>query len=185
MGWSSQPQIERDCLSNPGGSTDFERSALRDGSEMNERIVPPRANAADVARYLVERYGGMAQLTLQKLLFYCQAASLAWSGRPMFGDRIEAWANGPVVVPFWNAHRYEGWISSVPEGNALPDAEAARIADRIFEHFGRHAPEELSDMTHSEKPWIDARRGLSPGQRGSVEIEIPVMLNHYSQEWRP
>ncbi|GAC1408039.1 MAG: DUF4065 domain-containing protein [Candidatus Velthaea sp.] len=151
---------------------------------MEEGEFTPRADACDVARYIVEKYGGMAQLALQKLLYYCQAASLAWSARPMFGDRIEAWANGPVVVPFWNRHRFEGWIGSVPEGKALSDDETKRIADRIFEHFGHYRPEQLSDMTHGEKPWINARHGLQPGQRGNVEVPIPAMYEHYSQAWR-
>jgi uncharacterized phage-associated protein len=126
---------------------------------------------------------GMEQLKLQKLLYYCQAGSLAWTPRPMFLDRIEAWANGPVVVPIWNSHRYEAWISDVPEGEPLMDANAVAIASQIFQNFGHYTPQQLSDMTHAEEPWLEARRNLPAGARGSTPISINSMRAYYRARW--
>jgi len=50
----------------------------------------------DVSRYILERMGEMTAMKLQKLCYYAQAWSLVWDERPLFDERIEAWANGPV-----------------------------------------------------------------------------------------
>ena len=152
---------------------------------MNERnaLPPPRADALDVARYLIEAYGPMAHRMLQKLLYYCQAGSLGWTGVPMFGNRIEAWANGPVVVDLWNAHRYQPWIDTVTGGQHALDPEARAIADSIWSAFGRFTANDLSDMSHREAPWRDARGTLSPGARGNVEISQEAMRDFYQRHW--
>ncbi|WP_429820290.1 Panacea domain-containing protein [Ensifer sp. B1-9] len=62
-------------------------------------------NANDVAKYILRIKGPMSAMKLQKLVYYCQAWSLVWDDRPMFDDRIEAWANGPVCVNLYNSHR--------------------------------------------------------------------------------
>lgn len=142
-----------------------------------------RSRAADVAKFIIDQRGAMAQLKLQKLLYYCQAASLAWSDRPMFSDRIEAWANGPVVAPFWNDHRYEGWISSVPEGLPISDGSVKSHIDAVLNFYGSLSPEDLADRSHREPPWKIARAGLAPGQRSSVEMTPEMMHAYYSKAW--
>ena len=39
----------------------------------------------------------MTAMKLQKLVSYAQACSLVWDDKPLFAERIEAWANGPVA----------------------------------------------------------------------------------------
>jgi uncharacterized phage-associated protein len=153
-------------------------------NDVTQRTERPAANAADVARYLIRHYGAMAQLKLQKLLYFCQAASWAWRHGPLFADRIEAWSNGPVVVSFWRNHPYEGVINAVPEGNNIEDRHIQSLIDAVYSHFGHYEPEQLSDMTHRERPWLDARRGLAEGQRGSVAITDEAM-QHYIRAWAP
>jgi uncharacterized phage-associated protein len=170
----------------------LEETPCRDGfpklelDNMDSKMVAPkaRARAADVARSLVGMTSnGMEQLRLQKLLYYCQAGSLAWTLRPMFLDRIEAWANGPVIVPIWNAHRYESWISEVPEGKPLVDPNAEMIATQIYKAFDVYTAQQLSDMTHAEEPWLQARRNLPKGASGSSPISIDSMRRYYSRAW--
>jgi len=125
----------------------------------------------------------MSQLKMQKLLYYCQAASLAWTGTPMFGDAIEAWINGPVVVSFWNNHRYEGWITAVPEGGELHDHVARQICDRVYDHYKALQGWQLRDISHQEKPWIDARGRVSRTARSNAPITTTAMLKHYRETW--
>ncbi len=56
-----------------------------------------RANVFDVATYILKKTRPCTHMKLQKLLYYAQAWSLVWDEKQLFGDRIEAWANGPVV----------------------------------------------------------------------------------------
>jgi uncharacterized phage-associated protein len=150
----------------------------------NPLPAPLASSAADVAKYLLTKSpGGMSQLKLQKLLYFCQAGSLAWTGSPMFNDEIEAWINGPVVVNFWNAHHYQGWISEVPEGNELTSPTARTICDSIYARYGDYAAWRLRDLSHEEPPWKDARKGFSDNERANVPIDATLMLRYYRKNW--
>ena len=67
------------------------------------------ANALDVAAAILKRTGPIPAMKLQKLVYYSQAWSLVWDDRPLFKDRIEAWANGPVIPNLYRAHRGHQW----------------------------------------------------------------------------
>ncbi len=36
--------------------------------------------------------------------YYCQAWALVWDGKPIFSEKIEAWANGSAVRELYDAH---------------------------------------------------------------------------------
>jgi hypothetical protein len=59
----------------------------------------------DVAEYILASLGAMSAMKLQKLMYYSQAWTLAWTDRPLFEEEIEAWAKGPVVPELYNKHR--------------------------------------------------------------------------------
>ena len=59
----------------------------------------------DVAAYILTKKHRLTAVKLQKLVYYCQAWSLVWDEKPLFRDRIEAWASGPVVKGLYLAHR--------------------------------------------------------------------------------
>ena len=64
-----------------------------------------KTRAVDVAEYILAQQGEMSAMKLHRLVYYCQAWHLAWSGRPLFDDEIQAWANGPVVVSLYELHK--------------------------------------------------------------------------------
>ena len=59
------------------------------------------ADVFDVAKYILEKQGSMTTMKLQKLVYYSQAWSIVWDEKPIFAERIEAWASGPVVRELW------------------------------------------------------------------------------------
>lgn len=63
------------------------------------------ASVHDIAAYILERRGSMSAMKLQKLVFYAQVGSLVQEGRPLFPERIIAWAHGPVVYELFDEHR--------------------------------------------------------------------------------
>lgn len=115
-------------------------------------------SAADVASYLLHKHGPQGSMKLQKLVYYCQAYSLAWTGIPMFPERIEAWKHGPVVRELWKQH--SGTFDVQPEDiNGDPETLTANdkiVADSIWESLGGFTGWELRRRTHSEKPWTEA-----------------------------
>ncbi len=119
-------------------------------------------------------------MKLQKLVYYSQAWSLVWDEQPLFSEEIEAWANGPVCPALYALHRGEFEVSAWKTGNAaaLTPSENETV-DAVLAFYGDKPTQWLSDLTHSEAPWHDARRGLGPGVRGSSEISLAAMAEYY------
>lgn len=141
------------------------------------------AKIADVAAYILREAGPMTAMKLQKLCYYAQAWSLVWDGEALFNNRIEAWANGPVVVDLYQVHKGRFTLADGDiEGN--PDAlniDEAATVDGVLMFYNDFTAHQLSELTHSEAPWRGARRlaGLQPMQRGSVEISHAAMAEYY------
>jgi len=139
------------------------------------------ANVFDVAAYILERHGPMTAMKLQKLAYYAQAWSLVWDEKPLFPERIEAWANGPVCPALYQWHRGQFKIAAPPQqGNpsVLTDTERETI-DAVLDFYGDKPSQWLSDLSHSEAPWKDARGNLRPGARGDQEISHAAMAEYY------
>lgn len=139
------------------------------------------ASANDVAKFILREAGEMTCLKLQKLLYYSQAWSLVWDDEPIFHERIEAWANGPVVPDIYNQHAGKYQVSTWPSGRIgeLTDDNIETIR-AVLGFYGQKSGFELSQITHFEDPWKDAREGLAPGQRGNRVITHSAMAEYYS-----
>ncbi len=138
------------------------------------------ASADDVAAYILRERGEMTAMKLQKLVYYSQAWSLVWDERPLFEARIEAWANGPVVPSLYQKHKGLFKVSSWPDGDPEKLSVIQReTVDSVLEFYGGKSSQWLSDLTHREDPWRDARRNLAPGERGAEEITPAAMAEYY------
>jgi len=62
----------------------------------------------------------MTAMKLQKLAYYSQAWSLVWDEKALFPEKIEAWANGPVVRALYDRHRgmFKVTLAEWPIGEA-------------------------------------------------------------------
>lgn len=135
----------------------------------------------DVAAYILSKTGAMSAMKLQKLLYYSQAWSLVWDDRPLFPERIEAWANGPVIPDLYTKHKGQFDIQSWSYGNPISLDDAAKeTVDAVLEYYAPHNAQWLSDLAHSERPWREARAGLAEGERGNREITLESMMEFYS-----
>ncbi len=134
----------------------------------------------DVAAYILQKRHPISALKLQKLVYYCQAWSLVWDERPLFDERIEAWANGPVVPELYREHRGDYTVSTLRRGD--PDClsrKAKETVDAVLSFYGDRSPQWLSDLTHMETPWIKAYGATPPGQRCRNEISLADMAEYY------
>lgn len=141
------------------------------------------ATAFDVAQYILSKYESVSAMKLQKLVFYSQAWSLVWDDAPIFGNKIEAWANGPVVRDLYDAHRGKFQVDkNTFEALARGELSVEQIEtiDTVLGSYGSKSPQWLSDQTHAEAPWKIAREGLSDGERGEREISLASMAEFYT-----
>lgn len=137
----------------------------------------------DVAKYILQKTGPISAMKLQKLVYYSQAWNLVWEESPLFDERIEAWANGPVCPALYECHRGQFIVSTnsfqLGDAKTLNSSQMENI-DKVLEVFGDKSAQWLSDLTHSESPWVDAREGCSPMERSSSEITHAAMHEYYS-----
>lgn len=139
-----------------------------------------------VAKYILEQKGTITTMKLQKLCYYSQAWSLAWYETPLFSEDFQAWANGPVCPDLFEFHKGKFAICSdeLPQlcGSELLTSEQKKIIDKILEFYGDKEAHWLSELTHMERPWRDARQKANalPGDYCSEIITKDSMLDYYS-----
>lgn len=137
--------------------------------------------AIDIACHILNELGPMTTMKLQKLVYYCQAWSLVWDDKPLFNDPIEAWANGPVVPNLYEAHRGKFKLGSGDLGNTCKKLNSTQIAtiEAVLKFYGKKTSQWLSDLTHQEGPWRNARKGVPPGERSNKVITLAAMAEYY------
>ncbi|NQT38260.1 MAG: DUF4065 domain-containing protein [Planctomycetes bacterium] len=140
------------------------------------------ANVFDVAAYILEKQGGLTHMKLQKLVYYSQAWSLVWDEEPLFDERIEAWINGPVARSLYGHLRQifrvlpDNLIRGESSSLTAPQCETV---DAVLKAYGSKTSQWLSDLTHMEFPWREARKGLAPNDRSEREITHASMAEYY------
>ncbi|MFH0924857.1 MAG: type II toxin-antitoxin system antitoxin SocA domain-containing protein [bacterium] len=135
----------------------------------------------DVASYILKKIGTMTTMKLQKLVYYSQAWSLVWDEVPLFKEPIEAWMSGPVVRELFNYHRGQFQISSVATGNPdiLNTTTQKETVEAVVNYYGKYSSQWLSDLTHKEDPWKNARHNILDTQRGNKIISLQSMAEYY------
>lgn len=126
----------------------------------------------------------MTHLRLQKLVYYCQAWSLAIRDKPLFPDKFQAWPHGPVCPNLWSSFKQYGF-GEIPPSAAKSDFSSALSEDEIeflsevWRVYGGYTAKRLEDMTHSEAPWKAARGDLAPHVKSEEEITQESMKHFY------
>src|SRR5690242_4725352 len=118
------------------------------------------ASVHDVAAYILAKDGPMSAMKLQKLCYFSYGYHVAWEDEPLFTERFQAWANGPVAPTLYAQHRgryvlEQGEITGNP--GALSAGQKESI-DVVLENLGAYTAHQLSEISHHENgPWHMAR----------------------------
>ena len=137
------------------------------------------ATVHDVAAYILKKSGPMTAMKLEKLVYYCQAWSLVWDENPLFREKIEAWANGPVAPALYKKHRGDYKVSKWDGNCSALSATQKETINAVLKFYGGKTSQWLSDLTHQETPWREARKGTPPGEPSSAEITHAAMAEYY------
>ena len=136
------------------------------------------------ARYLICKSADITPMALQKLLYFAQAFFYALFGNEFFPDDCQAWAHGPVFPDIYYKYKEYG---SDPIGKPTDDlsedfdklnTREISLLDAIIGSFGLYSGLVLRDITHKERPWLEARGDLNPEDR-SVAIIKRETINKY------
>lgn len=136
----------------------------------------------DIVKYILSQTGDISAMKLQKLVYYSQAWSLVWDDKPLFDSKIEAWVGGPVVPDLYQEHKGKFTVSVDDFKGEVSNLSSDNIStiDEVLKAYADKNAQWLSDLTHMEDPWLNARKGLSGSQRGNNEITLASMGEYYS-----
>ncbi len=132
-----------------------------------ERII-------DVAQYIYDEYKRQSgevidEMKLHKLLYFSQRESLAITNEPMFPETFEGWKYGPVSKEVRALYTEDGMYY---EDKRTLSAEASYIVKNVILQYGGLASWKLSEISHKETSWRNARKNLAAGENGSEPLSI-------------
>lgn len=160
-------------------------------------------NISDVARYIglssTTKGLSISPLKLQKLLYYVQAWFMVFYGREntLFSEVPQAWVNGPVYPTVYHAYKNKAVnmcdhldSAAFYNGDALEglscltsslnlNADQLETMESVIMMYGSQSQNQLIWLTHSERPWAEARTGLAPFERSEREISLDTMCRYY------
>lgn len=127
----------------------------------------------------------MTHKKLQKLCYYAQAWYCAlYDGTPLFADEIQAWIHGPVVASLYHSYADYKW-QPIPqkECTCTLDEQILSVLSAVYETYGSFTGDQLENLTHSEKPWIQARGTLPPWEPCTKAISCESMRDFYAKQY--
>jgi uncharacterized phage-associated protein len=149
-------------------------------------------NAQVLADFILASKGPMSHLKLQKLLYYCEAYHLAYFEVSLISETFEAWVHGPVCKDVFDSLTNKSLLHSDIGFNGTYDpismvrealaTEQFSLVSEVINHLSNWTGIQLESSTHSELPWIEARVGLSAGDKSSRIISKQTMKEFYKQE---
>jgi uncharacterized phage-associated protein len=120
-------------------------------------------------------------MSLEKLMYYAQCFHLALQDAPLFHEEILAWQNGPAVRTIFKRFAAYGGTPIIPDTEQrieLPTSEV-HFLEEVVSFLGRYTAIRLSDATHLEAPWVDARDGVPAGATPGNPITQNAMKSYY------
>lgn len=148
-------------------------------------------NSENVATWFVQ-HGDISPKKLQKLMYYAYAWGLVFFNdaaddldTKLFDGEFEAWVHGPVNREIYDKYGATGFASIKAIDNVDDAAFHEDVLDLLkqtWTTYGKYNANELERLTHSEKPWQDARKGLSPVTATDKKISDEIMFEYYGNE---
>lgn len=99
----------------------------------------------------------------------------------MFDEEIQAWSNGPVSPALYDRHRGDFLINleKFKDEEDISNVDKENI-DIVIAHYSKYNGQQLSEITHEEAPWLNARGDLPIEIRGNRTILQESMSEYYS-----
>ena len=137
-------------------------------------------------------------LKLQKILYYIQAWHIAkFEKESLFDTLPEAWVNGPVYRQIYNQYKGSFFknanIQATLDEDGLAQALMAKqsemdldekqltLVNAVLDAYSKLSDERLVLMTHSEDPWTEIRKNLSPIERSDKKLSVDTIYNYFNR----
>ena len=123
----------------------------------------------------------MTNKKLQKLCYYAVAWGWALLDRAIVEDStFEAWAHGPVSKSLYQKYSPFKWnLIDIDVTPVKFSQDIEELLGSVWYTYGAKDGNELEAISHSEKPWREARGGALLGEICDNEISTETMKNYY------
>lgn len=144
-------------------------------SEINKLLKINENKIYDVAEYILYKSNyDITPLAIQKLLYYIQGFYYGFNGEFLFLDDCQAWVHGPVYEDLYQKYKENGY-RPIRKNKTFDMTKLNRkeisVIDGVINNLGCFSGNKLKMLTHSEKPWKQTRKGLSPEQNSRKIID--------------
>lgn len=123
-------------------------------------------------------YAGISNMKIQKMLYFAQGISVAFTGKKLFSDKLYAWDHGPVVPNVYFAFKDYGpnSINAKEMKNDYQrlleidsDKETRELLTDIFDSLNNYSANVLRRISHdSNGPWA---RVYNPNSKELIPID--------------
>lgn len=130
---------------------------------------------------LIEKCEDMTHLALQKALYYVQGFYFAFNNTFLFKEDCQAWVHGPVFRKIYDDYKGSGFEYLKAFGSdsySKLTTDEKQIVDSVIKNVCCYSGKTLESFTHSEMPWIAARKGLLANQN-SEEVIPKKLIGDY------
>lgn len=161
-------------------------------SKIKEPFLIHNIDPRDIAKYYLYRStvdGDLiTPLKMQKLVYLAYGSHLVRKKERLFEDKIEAWPNGPVVPRLYQALKRYGsapieasFVGNVTEEELTEkfSSDVKQTLDKVYEKFISKSAFELVALTHQQKAWLEARKGLQDTEPSKRELEDELILESF------
>ncbi len=135
--------------------------------------------ALNVANYIIDNWSDkfeIANLKLNKLVYYSQVESLRKYNHPLFDDIIEAWQYGPVEPAVYRAFSSNG-RSCIRKstGSVMLDETSKKLIDSVMNRLGMLSAFDLVTLSHKpDGAWANV---YSPDRDNAITPEAILASN--------
>lgn len=141
------------------------------------------SNVFDVGQLVTELIPSVEKMKLYKLCFFSQGWHLAWTGRPLFEEKLLACAEGPVPARLRREADavVRGWeIPNVPRGNSdkLSSYERA-VVFNVVSSYGGLSSRALSHMSQG-LAWREARCGSKEDECSENTLSVSTIRAEFT-----
>jgi len=159
---------------------------------MNEKYKVLNIEPSDIAKYYVYRASVdgdlITPLKMQKLVYFAYGAHLARKKEKLFKESIEAWPNGPVVPTLYRDLKKYGsspidsdFARGASEQELLENFSngVRETLDLVYENYITKSAFELVSLTHQQKAWSEARKGLKATDKSNKPLNDSLIMQDF------
>ena len=194
--FSIEPQNTNTTVGNPLLSTSVSKSSQYDSffSTITFAEQPRSDSTIELIAMWFLHVSSMSNKKLQKMCYYTYCWFIVFfndielitednsnSIRVLSEERFQAWIHGPVSPRLYHRYKEYGW-RDIPKSAFKPNLpdELETLLQQVWDAYGSFTADELEAISHEEKPWKNARKGINNGEACANEISNYDILQYYS-----